>query len=918
MNFLCKTFVLFFLLSKFLFSEELQFTQIEKNYLEKNSPLIVQAHNSFPPFNYSENEKLMGYTHDYIKLMHKHSGIKFKFTAPKPWAESLVMFKNNEIDILPHITKNKTRMKYIDYTNFNHLEYQIGITVRKDNSIDSMNDLKDKIIAVVNKSFVHNVLKLNYLNQKLLLTPSTSDAISLVSSGKADAFIGSIPVMDFYIKKSWYNNVTTKIIDDIGLHNKIQMPMGVHKGNTILKSILEKVHNTLPYKEMTILKEKWLNLEHHSKKHLLFSKKEKVYLNTKENIKMCVMPNLLPFGKIDQNGNHIGIGSDIINIISKKINKKIILVPTKMWKKSIEYLENKQCDIIPLIVNTASRRDTMKFTTSFISDPFILVTKLDKMFIKDSTELEHKKIGIVKNYAFLELLKERNPNIIIVPIKNIKSGLEKVRNGELYGYADSISPAMYAMNENAMNDLKIAGKLEFNIKLSIASRIDEPILNHILQKAIDTISDKDIKKIKGKWRFIKIEQETNYTLLLQISVAFILIILIILYRNYKIKKYTAEIESNKHELEIAQSIANMGSWRLDVEKNELTWSKQSYIIFEIDYSEKSLTSDAFMNYIHPDDKQRVEESLAFSMKNNTHFQLIHRLLLKSGKEKIVEAKGKVSYSKDEKGISKTIFNGTIQDITLKFQKDKELQEKERLLRDQSKLASMGEMIGNIAHQWRQPLSVISTASTGMIVQKEYGMLDDTKFIETCEMINDNAQYLSKTIDDFRNFIQGDRTKKTFYLKDDINSFLHLVEGSIKTHNITIVPDIQQNIKINGYENELTQCLINIFNNAKDALKDNNTGKTIRLIFISTSQKKDKAIIKIKDNAGGIPEDILTKVFEPYFTTKHKSQGTGLGLHMTYNLIVDGMNGMIEVTNAEYIYNEKKYTGAEFVLTLSTE
>ena len=240
---------------------------------------------------------------------------------------------------------------------------------------------------------------------------------------------------------------------------------------------------------------------------------------------------------------------------------------------------------------------------------------------------------------------------------------------------------------------------------------------------------------------------------------------------------------------------------------------------------------------------------------------------------------------------------------------------EKFLKEQSKMVAMGEMIGNIAHQWRQPLSAISTASTGMLMQKEYGILTDELFIQSCDAINNNAQYLSKTIDDFRNFIKGDRTKKIFSLKDDINSFLYLVEGTIKSNNINIILNLTDDIKIDGYENELTQCLINIFNNSKDALIDTENNK---YVFISTIMVNKKVIIKIKDNAGGISNDIINKIFEPYFTTKHQSQGTGLGLHITYNLIVDGMSGTIEVNNVEFEYGGKDYVGAEFVVSLPME
>jgi len=240
-------------------------------------------------------------------------------------------------------------------------------------------------------------------------------------------------------------------------------------------------------------------------------------------------------------------------------------------------------------------------------------------------------------------------------------------------------------------------------------------------------------------------------------------------------------------------------------------------------------------------------------------------------------------------------------------------EKEKILFEQSKMVSMGEMIGNIAHQWRQPLSVISTGATGLIVQKEYNLLTDEKLMETCNLINTNAQYLSKTIDDFRDFIKGDREIVTFKLSDIIESFLHLVEGSIKSNNIEIIENLNENTTLNGYPNELVQCFINIFNNSKDAFKEKELEE--KLFFISTNFKDNKAVITLKDNAQGIPKNVLPRIFEPYFTTKYKSQGTGLGLHMTYKLITEGMSGTITAQNTVYQYNSQEYSGAEFIITL---
>ncbi len=249
------------------------------------------------------------------------------------------------------------------------------------------------------------------------------------------------------------------------------------------------------------------------------------------------------------------------------------------------------------------------------------------------------------------------------------------------------------------------------------------------------------------------------------------------------------------------------------------------------------------------------------------------------------------------------------DITAK----KDFEKQHNQLVQAEKMASMGEMIGNIAHQWRQPLSVISSGASGIQVQKEHDILTDKFLDETCTMIDKNAQYLSKTIDDFTNFIKDEREQKVFNLENVIKSFLNLVHGSTKTNEIDIILNLEENIEVNGYENELTQCLINIFNNAKDVLKEKVQNN--RLIFISSQKKDTNIIITIKDNAGGISKDIMSKIFDPYFTTKHQSQGTGLGLHMTYTLIVDGMNGTIEASNMTYKYNKHNFTGALFTITL---
>ena len=250
-------------------------------------------------------------------------------------------------------------------------------------------------------------------------------------------------------------------------------------------------------------------------------------------------------------------------------------------------------------------------------------------------------------------------------------------------------------------------------------------------------------------------------------------------------------------------------------------------------------------------------------------------------------------------------------IGIKKEMDNTL-EKERLLIQQSKMAVMGEMIGNIAHQWKQPLSTISTISTGIKFQNEMNCLNDHDITLGMDNINGSVQYLSQTIDDFRNFFKPNKTKTNFNILDALENTIKLMGSQFKNNNIELIKNIN-NAELYGYYNELLQVLINILKNAKDELIKLDTNKR-RIIFIDTYTDKSNLIIKIRDNANGIPSDIIEKIFDPYFTTKENDEGTGIGLYMCKQ-IIDGMTGKIQVINVEYEYEAQRYYGAEFIISM---
>ena len=250
-------------------------------------------------------------------------------------------------------------------------------------------------------------------------------------------------------------------------------------------------------------------------------------------------------------------------------------------------------------------------------------------------------------------------------------------------------------------------------------------------------------------------------------------------------------------------------------------------------------------------------------------------------------------------------------IRIKKELDKH-QEKDRILAQQQKMVAMGQMIENIAHQWRQPLSVISTSASGLKLKKQLNILEDEELIKSIDKIVDTAKYLSDTIDDFRYFFKPQKDKTKFSLAKNIEKSLSFLETALKENSIKVEFEYED-IDIIAYETELIQVFINIINNSKDAFIEKKIED--RVIFISIKKFPNRILIEIKDNAGGVEEDILDKVFEPYFTTKHQYNGTGIGLYMSNQIIKTHLNGDIFMKNCSFKYKNIEQKGVITTIVL---
>ena len=260
-----------------------------------------------------------------------------------------------------------------------------------------------------------------------------------------------------------------------------------------------------------------------------------------------------------------------------------------------------------------------------------------------------------------------------------------------------------------------------------------------------------------------------------------------------------------------------------------------------------------------------------------------------------ESNQKLKKSQDElKELNKNLQKRVEKEIKLKLKKEKDANEKERILAHQSKLASMGEMIGNIAHQWRQPLTALSSILINIELFFEKGKLTKEKLSSKINEANEQITFMSKTIDDFRNFFASGKQKERFSVLVPIKKVENLMNASLNNNDIKLNINIKDNFELFVYPNEIAQALLNLISNAKDVILER--GIKDGYITISAYIEDGKHILTVKDNAGGIKVTPIEKIFEPYFSTKHATSGTGIGLYMTKTIIEKNNNGKIFVTN----------------------
>lgn len=384
-------------------------------------------------------------------------------------------------------------------------------------------------------------------------------------------------------------------------------------------------------------------------------------------------------------------------------------------------------------------------------------------------------------------------------------------------------------------------------------------------------------------------KKKKHTLILILIIIFSLVLVYFItsyiHRLFRtIHENNAILEHTNRALNEAQKLAKIGSWRIDHRTGKLSWSHQVFMIFELDQTDTPLSYEEFLNCIHPEDMKKVDAAYQKSIKEQTGYEIEHRILFKNGRVKYVREKADNIFDDDHQLI---ISTGTIQDITQEVSI-------ENTHKAEARLSQMGEMLAMIAHQWRQPLTSIAVVTSDVKVRQSLGTLTEEMLNQKLDNVISYTSELSKTISDFQNYFKPDKKSKTFSLSNLVHKSLSLSEGLFTHACVLINKEIKEDLPaIHNLENEILQVILSIYNNAVDAI--NESVPLNGELNVTLSKADNRLHLSISDNAGGIPANIIDHIFDPYFSTKSKN-GTGLALFISKTIIEEHCHGTLTVKN----------------------
>jgi polar amino acid transport system substrate-binding protein len=535
--------------SRSSFVQALHLTREERTFLETHPRIRVANEMDWPPFDFIQNGEPAGFAIDYITLLADIIGVELEFINGYTWSELLEKGRKKEIDLFPVLWKSADREAFLSFTSPYIQLINVLVTRKNMPGIDSLADMKNKIIAVpAGYTLTESVME-QYPDYDYILVKNPAEGLKLVSLEKADGFIGSLGIINYIIKKQFLNNV--HVAAEITLDRDLPLYMAVRKDWALLAGILDKAVKQVDPRQYDTIVNKWIGSMEQTGDMVTLTRGEKAYLSGKPRISMCVQADFHPFESIDANKEYQGILADFYDLMGRKIGVPVQAVETASPDEAAAHIKTGACDIISMVTGKDMDADLITPTTPYTAYPLVIATDSKALYIDAIETIAEKSIGINRTAPFFHDMTTRYPEINFIPVDTVEKGLAAVQNGTLFALVDTAPKIGFHIQEKEMVDLKISGELPHQISFRTGISNNDPLLHGIFEKAIQSLTDAEKKHVFQTWMTLKYEQGFDYSLLWKILLVMGVIGFFAVYRHISVSRYNTRLAALNKELTAA-------------------------------------------------------------------------------------------------------------------------------------------------------------------------------------------------------------------------------------------------------------------------------------------------------------------------------------------------------------------------------
>lgn len=587
-------------------------------------------------------------------------------------------------------------------------------------------------------------------------------------------------------------------------------------------------------------------------------KEDKIVLTQEQNawisehplIRVAPDPSFAPFEFFDEEGNYRGLSADYIQYIDDKTLLNFEIVKLENWDEVLEGLKNRTIDMSAGLAYSPQRDDYLEFSQGYIQVPGVIIARSNDNGILTVDDLNGERVSVVNDYIMHDFVKNNYPEIKLDVVKNAQEGLRNVSFGYSRAFMENLATASYYLDESRLGNLKVINTFDYELEMRMGIREDWPMLVDIINSVLEQMPQSEIDAIESNWFYADFQKTKMLEEVGLIGSILLSAVLLVIIWNITLKrKVKKQTDSLKKELELNQKYHE--ELKLFNEKLEEKVERRTYLLNETN--------------------RELEKSMFDMQLKNQEIEEMNKML-----------------------------NQTLSEI----------QEMQEQLIQSEKMAALGNLVSGIAHEINTPLGIAVTAVSNIekltrttLNQLETQTLSKNaldkyfrNMVESSDITMKNLENAADLIRRFKQVAVDQQTKdvRDFNLKDYIQDVIISLKPEYKNKQITFEINCED-LEISSYPGAISQIITNfIVNSIKHGFEDGVEGK----IMIDVYQEKQDIIIIYADNGKGVDEAYLHKIFDPFFTTKRNKGGTGIGLNIVYNLVVDLLKGKIIAENRE--------------------